>query len=353
LSDDVPLHRARHGAVKSERRDLLAPPLDHDVEPGPAPTFSVVIAAYQAAGTIAEAVESALAQSLAPLEVIVCDDGSTDDTAAALESYLDRIVLIRKPRGGVSSARNAALARARGEFCAILDSDDAFLPGRLEALGALAVSRPDLDILCTDAFLEVDHEVVAQFGEGCAFELLHQRAAILERCFCIAPAYRRTALMRAGGFDESLHTGEDWECLIRLLRNGASAGLVDEPLYCYRVHDRSLTSDRIGTLRDRVHILEHVERTDGLGDDERAALTRSLTRQRAKLVLTEAEAALRSRSRDARTLALAAVRARRISLRSRAAAFAAALAPGAAARVLERRDARGGRNRLSRTATRA
>ena len=316
------------------------------------PTFSVVIAAYQAAGTIARAVESALAQSLSPLEVIVCDDGSTDDTAAALEPYLDRIVLIRKPRGGVSSARNAALARARGEFFAILDSDDVFLPERLERLGALAVWRPDLDILCTDAFLEVDHEVVAQFGEGCAFELLHQRAAILERCFCIAPAYRRSALIRARGFDESLHTGEDWDCLIRLLRSGASAGLVDEPLYRYRLHDRSLTSDRIGTLRDRVRLLEHVGRKNGLGDDERAALARSLRRQRAYLILTEAEAALRSRSWDARTRALAAARAPEISLRSRAAALAAALAPAAAARALERRDARGGRNRLSRTVTR-
>jgi hypothetical protein len=344
-----------HGAapVRAARSVLLAPPLDREVQPRAAPTFSVVIAAYQAEGTIAEAVESALAQSLPPLEVIVCDDGSTDGTAAALEPYLDRIALIRKPRGGAASARNAVLPRARGEFFAILDSDDAYLPERLEGLAALAVARPDLDILCTDAFLEVDHEVVAQFGEGCTFELRNQRAAILERCFCVAPAYRRSALIQAGGFDESLHTGEDWECLIRLLGSGASAGLVDEPLYRYRFHDRSLTSDRIGTLRDRVFILETVGRKNGLGDDERAALARSLTRQRAYLILTEAEAALRSRSRDARTCALAATRAPGVSLRSRAAALAAALAPGAAARLLERRDARGGRNRLSRTVTRA
>jgi len=101
-----------------------------------------------------------------------------------------------------------------------------------------------------------------------------------------------------------------------------------------------------------VRLLEHVGRKNGLGDDERAALARSLRRQRAYLILTEAEAALRSRSWDARTRALAAARAPEISLRSRAAALAAALAPAAAARALERRDARGGRNRLSRTVTR-
>lgn len=334
----------------TKRRSVLrAPAVASELEPGRLPTFSVVIAAYQAAGTIVEAVESALAQSLPPLEIIVCDDGSTDDTAAALEPYRDRIVLIRQAHGGAASARNAALERARGEFFAVLDADDAYLAERLEALAALAVARPDLDILCTDAFLEVEEQEVARFGEGCPFALRDQRAAILERCFCVCPAYRRTALIQAGGFNESLHTGSDWECVIRLLYGGARAGLVDEPLYRYRVHGRSLTSDRIRTLRDRVTILEDVGRRHQLSDGERAALADSLATQRASLALTEAEAALRSRSDDARRLALALARAPKIPLRSRAAAVAAALAPGAAAKALERRAARGGRNRLMRT----
>ena len=336
--------------MKPAPRIFRAPP--REVEPGPLPSFSVVIAAYQAADTIAEAIESALAQGLPPLEVIVCDDGSTDDTAAALEPYLDRIVLIRKSRGGAASARNAALASAKGEFFAILDADDAYLPGRLEALGELAVARPDLDILCTDAFLEVEGHVVARFGEGCAFELVNQRAAILERCFCLAPAYRRTTLMETGGFDESLHTGEDWECLMRLFRGDASAGLVDEPLYRYRFHGRSLTSDRVRTLRDRLVILEQAGRGNGLSDDEQAALARSLVRQRNALTLAEAEAALRVRSSDARARALAVARIRGIAFRTRAAALAAALAPGAAARALERRDVRGAFGRLGRASPR-
>jgi GT2 family glycosyltransferase len=335
--------------MKPARRVFRAPRADGVIGPGPLPTFSVVIAAYQAAATIAGAVESALAQSLPPLEVIVCDDGSTDDTARSLEPYLDRIVLIRKSQGGAASARNAALARARGDFIAVLDADDAYLPARLEALAALAVARPHLDILCTDAFLEIDENVVARFSEGCPFELRDQRTAILERCFCVAPAYRRAALLKVGGFDESLPTGEDWECLIRLMRAGASAGMVDEPLYRYRFHDRSLTSDRIATLRDRIRLLERAGRAEGLSGEERAALARSLALQRTTLTLTEAEAALRSRSSDARARALAVARAPGISFRSRASALAAALAPWAAARALERRDARGGASRLRRT----
>lgn len=333
-------------------RVLRAPPGSGALEPGAAPTFSVAIAAHQAADTISGAIGSALAQTQPPLEIIVCDDGSTDDTASVLEPYLDRIVLIRKPRGGAASARNAALARARGDFLAILDADDTYLPERLEALAELAVARPDLDILCTDAFLEVDQQVVAKFVEGCPFALSDQRTAILERCFCVAPAYRKTALTHAGGFDESLRTGEDWECLIRLLGGGCVAGLVDEPLYRYRLHDRSLTADRIGTLRDRVVLLERVEQMDGLRASERAALARSLARQRAALALTEAEAALRSRSRDARARSLAAAREPGVSFRSRGAALAAALAPRTAAKALELRDARGGRSRLGRSVPR-
>jgi hypothetical protein len=331
------------------RRVFRAPPATGKLGPGPRPTFSIVIAAYNAARTIAETVESALAQTLPPLEVIVVDDGSTDGSVAALEPFLGRIVCIRKARGGAASARNAALERARGDFLAVLDSDDAYLPERLDALAELAVARPDLDILCTDALLEVESRPVTTFSAGCAFEVVDQRAAILERCFCVAPAYRRTTLRGAGGFDESLRTGSDWECVIRLICSGAVAGAVDEPLYRYRFHDRSLTSDRVRTLRDRIALLENAGQAIALEDRQRDILAGSLAAQRAYLALTEAEAALRARSHDARSRALAAARTPAVALRSRAAALVAAVAPEVAARALERREARRGHSRLRRT----
>ena len=138
------------------RRVFRVPPPIGEVEPGPVPTFSVVIATYNSAATIAEAIESALAQTLPPLEVIVGDDGSTDHTAAALEPYWERIRYFRQEHRGVASARNAALGMARGEFFAVLDADDAYLPERLEALAALSAVRPDLDLLSTDLVYEVD-----------------------------------------------------------------------------------------------------------------------------------------------------------------------------------------------------
>jgi hypothetical protein len=327
-------------------RSFRAPPAIGEPERRPAPTFSIVIAAHNAAGTIAEAVESALAQTLPPIEVIVGDDGSTDGTAAALEPYRERIRYFRQEQRGVASTRNAALKIAQGEFFAVLDADDAFLPGRLEALAALSAARPDLDLLCTDLVYEVDGRPAGRFEATCPFDVADQRTAILERCFCAVPAMRRSSLVRVGGFDEALRTGSDWECAIRLIHGGAAAGLVEEPLYRYRIHSGSLTADRRATLRERIEFLERVGRIQALREGERSTLARSVVRQQTSLALAEAEVALRSGSRDARRLALAAARSPMVSLHHRTAALAAALAPRAAARALARREARRGDDRL-------
>jgi hypothetical protein len=328
------------------RRVFRVPPPIGEVEPGRQPTFSIVIATYNAAATIAEAIESALAQTLPALEVIVGNDGSTDQTAAALEPFRERIRYFRQEHRGVASTMNAALELAQGEFFAVLGADDAYLPERLEALASLSAARPDLDLLCTDLVYEVDGRSVGRFEETCPFDVSDQRSAILDRCFCAAPAMRRTALIRVGGFDESMRSGSDWECAIRLIQSGAAAGLVEETLYRYRIHRGSLTADRLSTLRERIEFLGRIGRTQVLADPERSTLARSVARYRTSLALAEAEVALRLRSRGARTTALAAARTAGVPLHYRAAALAAALAPHAAAKALERWEARRGDDRL-------
>src|SRR2546422_6867419 len=115
-------------------RESLAPAPEAPTEGGGVPTFSVVIPAYQAAGFIGDAIESVLAQTLAPIEVIVCDDGSTDDLEGALARYRNSITLLRKENGGEASAKNAGARAASGDFVAVLDADDVYFPERLEAL---------------------------------------------------------------------------------------------------------------------------------------------------------------------------------------------------------------------------
>jgi glycosyltransferase involved in cell wall biosynthesis len=312
----------------------------------------VVIPAYQAASVIAGAVESALSQTLAPREVVVCDDGSTDDLDGALAPYRQRIVVVRKPNGGGASALNAAVRAASSEFVSWLDADDAYEPERLEALGELAAARPDLDILMTDSWLESDGEVVGRFGEFTPFEALEQRLAILDRCFVAWPAVRRARVLEVGGFDERLRIAYDWDFWIRCLFSGAAAGLVDVPLHRYRISGSSLSGRRAAAMRERVDVLEKALRLDGLTRDERAALERSLRSKRSRALLTEAESALAENAGDARSRAwaLALARGAALSPRLRMAAVVAALAPGWAGRRLAARAREGAaRSRLERS----
>src|SRR4051812_28887149 len=98
------------------RWKFLAPPAG-DVRPRPeVPTFSVVIAAYQVADVIADAIGSVLAQTVPPAEIVVCDDGSTDDLSSAVAPFADRIVLLRQENRGEAAAKNTAVAAASSEF---------------------------------------------------------------------------------------------------------------------------------------------------------------------------------------------------------------------------------------------
>jgi len=262
---------------------FVAPPPTRPLERVPPPTFSVVVPAYQAADTIADAVGSALAQTLPAHEIIVCDDGSTDGTAAALEPYLDRIRYLRHQNEGAAAARNRGIRAASGEFVTTLDSDDVWLPRYLESVSALAAARPDLDLLSTDVWFEVEGEIVGRFYAQNAFSVTEQRKAILANCFVGWPAARRSLLLEVGGFDESLLVAHDWDAWLRLIFAGSRAGLVDEPLRRYRLQGGSLTANRARSFHERVQLLDKARERADLRADEletleasrRTALTRA------------------------------------------------------------------------------
>lgn len=276
-------------------RTFRAPSPVGEVVPGRIPSFSVVIAAYQAAATIKEAVESSLSQTVAPLEVVVCDDGSTDDLRGALTPYTTSISIIHQPHRGAAAAWNAAVQAAKGDFVALLGADDVFLRERLEALGELAAVRPDLDILATDLYVEVDGRIVGTLGDRNPFPVDNQRSRILESCFPSgAAAVRRERLLTVGGFDEALPAAVDWDCWLRLILGGSHVGLVVDPLYRYRLHDRSITAQRVSSLRARVRILEKHFENPSLSASERSILDRELQRRGRDATLAEAEAGVRS-----------------------------------------------------------
>jgi GT2 family glycosyltransferase len=297
------------------------------------PTFSIVIAAYEAAATIGRAVESALEQTAPAREVIVVDDGSRDDLAGALAPFGERVTLIRQENRGAGAARNAAAAAASSEFIVILDADDAYHPRRLEALGELSRQRPELDLITTDARLIVDGKPAGTFAEYTPFVTENQRTAIFESCFVGGwPAIRLSRFQAIGGFDESFKVGEDWDCWLRAILDGALAGFVEQPLYDYVLHPGSLTGSRAPDLWARVRLLEKAAGNPSLRPEERPALERALRMHRSRAVDAETQAALYGDDGRAKLARLAV--AKRLEPRARLGAALGFLAPPLARRLV-------------------
>jgi glycosyltransferase involved in cell wall biosynthesis len=209
------------------------------------PLVSVVIPAYNRAGVVGRAVDSALAQTLEDVEVIVVDDGSSDDTEAVLGAYDDtrlRIISHEKNRGR-SAARNTGLDAAAGEYVAFLDSDDRWLPGKLERQVAALRERDDSWVGIYCEFLA---PAPTRLGRAVGWLSKHVFATprvregqrdlareILTMNVLMGPGstllVRRDALERTDGFDEELVDHEDWDLVLQLLELGGIAHL-DEPL---------------------------------------------------------------------------------------------------------------------------
>jgi Glycosyl transferase family 2 len=321
---------------------ILVPQAERAIRPGPVPSLSVIVAAYQAADVIGDALESIRRQTVRPLEVVVCDDGSTDELDAALEPYMDEIRLLRKQHGGEASAKNAAAHASSGEFVVILDADDVFMPERLEALTELARLRPDLDILTTDAYLTVDGRPVRRcYHDRWRFEIHDQRRAILERNFVFGlAAVRRERLLARGGFDESILWTTDWDCWIRLILDGSRVGAVIEPLALYRVREESLSSRRRDLLLGKKASLEKAARNPALTDEERRVVARALASHDREIRLLDLRATVGGATHPGRQAAIDIARDSQFSVPERVRAAAIATAPAVARRLIRRSEAR-------------
>lgn len=177
------------------------------------PIATIAIATYQHAEYLPAAIESALAQTV-PCEVIVVDDGSTDDTAAILDGYADRVRVIRLPHGGPSAARNAGIDAARGEFLMLLDADDIIEPDKVEA--QLAEFTPEIGMMLCDVRIEDEvkgkvTKASVQYryddkGIGGWIQPLLKEGNFIP---IMSPLIRRSVLSDTIRFDES-RIPEDW-----------------------------------------------------------------------------------------------------------------------------------------------
>ncbi len=186
----------------------------------PTPVVSAVIPAFNAAWCVGKAIDSVLAQSFRDFELIVVNDGSTDDTADVLAGYGDSIRVVDQANGGMSHARNSGIREARGEFIAFLDSDDWWLPEKLARQVTLMRARPELGFCSCSARVEdVEGRLLnlweCRSWQGSFLAHLFESGADVPGS-CSAVLARRHLVQNAGAFDESLQGVEDPDLWIRL-----------------------------------------------------------------------------------------------------------------------------------------
>lgn len=195
-----------------------------------APLVSIVIPCYNHAEFLAEAIESALAQDHRPLEVIVIDDGSTDNAAEVAQSYGDKITYIRQDNQGLAGARNAGLARAKGDYLIFLDADDHLEPSYASETTRLLEQDPSLTFAYTQMRLFGSEEGVTSHPD---YDLVRLKRG---NYINATAAFRRSAFDHAS-FDPDFRGGwEDWDFFLTLAEQGKRGKLLDKPLLNYRKH---------------------------------------------------------------------------------------------------------------------
>ncbi len=211
------------------------------------PRISVIVPAYNAARFVAEAVESILNQTLAPMEIVVVNDGSTDDTEAILRPYRERIHYIRQQNRGLPAARNRGIEESQGDLIAFLDADDVWLPGKLEKQWKCFQDHPAAGLVHSNVLLWHDATGEKTPGyeglrerTGWCYSKLFSRSAIIPS----ATMVKRECLDRVGLFNESMRTSEDYELFLRIARYYEFA-YVDDPLILYRRHDSNMSKNSL------------------------------------------------------------------------------------------------------------
>jgi GT2 family glycosyltransferase len=223
------------------------------------PTIAVVIPAYNLARYLPEAIEGVLAQTIDPsrLEILVIDDGSTDETPVVASRYAPRVRCISQPNRGLPAARNRGLAETTAPHVTFLDADDRILPEKLATEIAVFEADPGAGLVYSGwRYIDADGDPLPQRGwsreEGDVLgrlllgNLIHPHAALV----------RRSLVEAVGAFDESLTSVEDWDLWLRITMAGARWRCVDQPLLEYRVRSDGMHANPKRMLRNRVAVLD-------------------------------------------------------------------------------------------------
>lgn len=253
---------------------------------------SVIIPTYNRAHCVLDAIQCALDQNYQSYEVIVVNDGSTDNTADVLASLGDKIRVVTKANGGLSSARNAGIAQATGRWIAFLDDDDWWHPDKLAQMISMGDARPDIVAMSSDIVFGEGDDAKRLFSLRSRSDL-QQQPTVIERPLNFlfsggtmpsAVIVRHETLKQCGGFDERRAVKfEDLECFWKIAAQGAWA-VHPEPLtMLQRLEDgtTNLSTDwakkPVSKSLWLIRIFRAVLQTPGLNRDEKQFLSKKLS----------------------------------------------------------------------------
>ncbi|MBI4820048.1 MAG: glycosyltransferase family 2 protein [Deltaproteobacteria bacterium] len=255
------------------------------------PLVSVVIPCWNAEATIGEAVESALGQTYPEVEVVVVDDGSTDDSLAVISRYGTRVVVDSGPNRGACAARNRGTSIAKGRWIQFLDADDLLVREKLELQVrhaesvtnprtlSISLGRPDQP----DAFLSWQYSRPYPSGMDPILFLLN---GIL---LTPAPLHLKESLVRVGGFDETLPCSQEYDLHLRLACDGMGLSQLRESLFISRRQTNGISANGTRVMAQRRKILGGVrgllEASNALTAERRTAIAVTLARSATHLEL--------------------------------------------------------------------
>jgi len=228
------------------------------------PCVSIVIPTYNCARYILAAIQSVFTQTFDDYEIIVVDDGSTDDTREVLQAWSSRLRYIYQQNRGQAAARNAGIRASSGQYLVFLDADDLILPRKLEVQASVLDAVPQIGVVYSDFYFWLDNssKQIWQLRStvpgwrslsGNVLDEIMQGNWLATNCAML----RRQCFDEVGFFDETLSPVEDWDLWVRLAGR-FKFQYHDYPSSVYRVHGANISLDYAGTAPAQIRLLEKI-----------------------------------------------------------------------------------------------
>jgi len=221
------------------------------------PLVSIIMPAYNAQDYIKQSIQSVVKQTYNNWELLIINDGSTDNTVSIVESFKDtRIVLFSQENSGVSRARNYGISKAKGDYIAFLDSDDLWKNNKLNVQVSYMKKHPDIVLSYTDYdSFKLQNEIIKN-KQLYPFQIenQHDRLLVFNYIATLTVMLKKEIFQKVDGFDISLFGPEDWDLWIRIAKIGKIA-FINQKLALYREHESGISKNRKRQLEQEYKVL--------------------------------------------------------------------------------------------------